>query len=88
MNDAGQWRHNGAMPSIQIKNVPDETHAVLRARAAKSHQSLQEYLLANLIEQAGRPTMEEWVEQVRSRERFDIDIDSMVADIRADRESR
>ena len=76
------------MPSVQIKNVPAQTHAVLRARAAKAHQSLQEYLLANLIEQASRPTMEEWVERVRSRERFDIDIDAMVADIRADRESR
>jgi len=74
--------------STQIKNVPAETHAVLRARAAKSRQSLQEYLLANLIERVGWPTMEEWIEQVRSRERFDIDIDAMVADIRVDRESR
>ncbi len=86
------WRHFGGilsgMPSIQVKDVPEEVHATLRRRAATAGQSLQEYLLANLIEQAGRPTMEEWVEQVRSRERFDIDIDAMVADIRADRESR
>jgi plasmid stability protein len=42
------------MPSIQIKNVPDETHAVLRARAAAAHQSLQEYLRTLLIEEASR----------------------------------
>ncbi len=30
--------------------------------------------------------MEEWIEQVKSRERFDIDIDAMVADIRTHRD--
>ena len=47
------------MPSVQIKDVPDETHAVLRQRAAASHQSLQEYLLARLIDEASRPTLDE-----------------------------
>jgi plasmid stability protein len=30
------------MPSVQIKDVPERTHAVLRPRAAAAHQSLQE----------------------------------------------
>ena len=47
------------MPSVQIKDVPDETHAVLRRRAAAAHQSLQEYLLTRLIEDAARPTLDE-----------------------------
>jgi antitoxin FitA len=47
------------MPSVQIKDVPDETHAVLRKRAAASHQSLQEYLLARLVDEASRPTLDE-----------------------------
>ena len=47
------------MPSVQIKNVPEETHAVLRRRAAEAHQSLQEYLRSRLIEEAGRPTVDE-----------------------------
>jgi len=34
------------MPSVQIKDVPEQTHAVLRQRAAAAHQSLQEYLRA------------------------------------------
>ena len=33
------------MPGIQVKNVPDDVHAVLRRRGAASGQSLQEYLL-------------------------------------------
>ena len=40
------------MPSVQIKNVPEQTHAVLRRRAAQANQSLQEYLLARLVEEA------------------------------------
>jgi hypothetical protein len=53
------WRHNGAMPSVQIKDVPAETHAVLRRRAAAAHQSLQEYLRSRLIEEANHPTVDE-----------------------------
>ncbi|HUY65556.1 MAG TPA: hypothetical protein VMV06_01960 [Acidimicrobiales bacterium] len=40
------------MPSVQIKDVPTDTHAVLRRRAAAAQQSLQEYLRNQLIEQA------------------------------------
>lgn len=47
------------MPSVQIKDVPDETHAVLRRRAAAAHQSLQEYLRQRLIEEAATPTVDE-----------------------------
>lgn len=49
------------MPSVQIKDVPDDTHAVLRRRAAEAHQSLQEYLRSRLIAEASRPTLEEVV---------------------------
>jgi plasmid stability protein len=45
------------MPSIQIKGIPERTHAVLRQRASAAHQSLQEYLRARLIEEADQPTM-------------------------------
>jgi plasmid stability protein len=47
------------MPSVQIKDVPEETHAVLRRRAAEAHQSLQEYLRSQLIEQTSSPTVDE-----------------------------
>ena len=33
------WRHTSAMTSVQIKGVPEQTHAVLRERAARAHQS-------------------------------------------------
>jgi hypothetical protein len=62
-----QWRQNGAMPSIQIKDVPAETHAVLRRRALAAHQSLQEYLRSKLIAEASRPTLDEIFERVGAR---------------------
>ena len=47
------------MPSIQVKDVPEEVHAVLRRRGPAAGQSLQEYLLARLREEAETPTLDE-----------------------------
>lgn len=47
------------MPSIQVKDVPGDVHATLRRRAASAGMSLQEYLLARLIEDAYTPTLDE-----------------------------
>ena len=55
------------MPSVQIKNVPDATHAVLRRRAAAANQSLQEYLLSRLIDEASHPTLDEVLDRVERR---------------------
>ncbi len=43
--------------SITIRNVPDDTHAELVARAALSGQSLQEYLRGHLIQLTSKPDM-------------------------------
>lgn len=77
------------MPTIQIKNVPDETHRVLRMRAADAHQSLQEYLLAHLIEEATRPSVNEVLDRIESRrDGVDVDFADVVALVREDRDSR
>jgi plasmid stability protein len=52
------------MPSVQIKGVPDAVHAVFRQRAARSHQSLQEYLLQLLMKEASVPTLEEIFDRI------------------------
>lgn len=52
------------MPSmIQIRNVPDELHRELKARAARAGMTLSDYLLGELRALATRPTMREWLEQ-------------------------
>ncbi|RNI20524.1 FitA-like ribbon-helix-helix domain-containing protein [Flexivirga caeni] len=55
------------MPSIQIKNVSDEAHAVLRSRAAAAHQSLQEYLRTRLEEEARTPSLDEILDRAAAR---------------------
>ena len=55
------------MTSVQIKGVPAETHAVLRLRAAAAHQSLQEYLLQLLIDQARHRTLDEVLDTAGGR---------------------
>ena len=44
---------------IQIRNVPDELHRRLKARAALEGKSLSDYLLAEIREIAERATIEE-----------------------------
>jgi plasmid stability protein len=82
-----QWRQNGAMTSIQIKGVPERTHAVLRQRAAAAHQSLQEYLLQHLVEEADRPTLDEVIDAASNRSGGSVSFDEINAIIRADRDS-
>jgi plasmid stability protein len=82
------WRHNGGVPSIQIKDVPVETHAVLRLRAAAAHQSLQEYLRARLIEEAGRPTLEEVLDRAAGRAGGSVPLAGAVAAVRDERARR
>lgn len=52
---------------IQIRNVPDELHRRLKARAALSGMSLSDFLLNQIREVAERPTMEELRARLASR---------------------
>ena len=82
------WRQNGSMPSIQIKDVPEQTHAVLRQRAAAAHQSLQEYLRARLIEEASQPTLDEILDRAGGRSGGSVPLAAAVATLRDDRARR
>lgn len=44
---------------IQIRNVPDTLHRQLKSRAALAGMSLSDYLLSEIREMAGRPTLAE-----------------------------
>jgi plasmid stability protein len=62
-----QPQQNAAMPSITIRNVPDDIRDELAARAARSGKSLQEHLRGELIELARRPTVEDVLGRARAR---------------------
>ncbi|MBV8779313.1 MAG: hypothetical protein JO258_19120 [Alphaproteobacteria bacterium] len=72
---------------VQIRNMPDAMHRVLKARAAAAGMSLSDYLLQELRKSAEVPTIAEWLERVRSREPIDPGI-SMEDAVRAERDSR
>ncbi|NDL60498.1 FitA-like ribbon-helix-helix domain-containing protein [Phytoactinopolyspora mesophila] len=76
------------MPSVQIKDVPDETHSVLRRRAAAAHQSLQEYLRSRLIEEASQPTLDEVLDRASGRSGGSVSVNDAVAALRDDRARR
>jgi antitoxin FitA len=76
------------MPSVQIKHVPEQTHAILRQRAAAAHQSLQEYLLARLIEEASEPSLDEVLDRAGGRSGGSVPLKSAVAALRAERDRR
>jgi plasmid stability protein len=53
--------------TIQIRNVPDDVHRTLRARAASSGVSLSDYALGELERSAERPPIVDLLARARSR---------------------
>ena len=50
---------------IQIRNVPEDVHRKLKARAAAAGMSMSDYILRDLKKHAEEPTMEEWIANLR-----------------------
>lgn len=47
---------------IQIRDVPDQVHSTLKARAARDGMSLSDFIKRELERTVERPTMREWLE--------------------------
>ena len=50
---------------IQIRDVPEQVHRILKARAAREGMSLSDFIKKELESSAERPTMREWLESTR-----------------------
>jgi plasmid stability protein len=57
------------MATIQIRNVPETVHRIYQTRATDSGMSLQEYLLAEIVLNAGLRTPDEVVTEIEERMR-------------------
>lgn len=57
------------MGLIQIRNVPEDVHRTLKARAAAAGVSLSDYVLREVTRVARAPTPEELDERIRLRPR-------------------
>lgn len=69
---------------IQIRNVPEELHRDLKARAARTGMTLSDYLLAELRALAVRPTMQEWLARSETWKPVEVD-ESPAAALAAER---
>jgi plasmid stability protein len=50
---------------IQVRDVPDQVHSTLKARAAREGMSLSDFIKQELERSAEQPTMREWLESTR-----------------------
>jgi antitoxin FitA len=64
---------------IQIRNVPDQLHRELKARAAESGMTLSDYLLDEIREVAVKPSMKQWLEGVSRLEPVETSLTSSEA---------
>jgi antitoxin FitA len=72
---------------IQVRNVPDPVHRVLKARAAAAGMSLSDYIKRDLEDSAARPTLEELDARVASRGRSRLRRGTIVAALREVRDA-
>jgi plasmid stability protein len=70
---------------VQIRNVADALLRKLKVRAAGSGQTLSDYLLAELVRLAARPTREEMLARIHGRKRVTLKTPAAVV-IREERE--
>lgn len=72
---------------IQIRNVPEELHRTLKARAALAGMSLSDYLLAEIRSSAERPTLIELRKRLSSRRQVNLAVSPAEA-VRAERDGK
>ncbi|MFT4034550.1 MAG: hypothetical protein QM679_03130 [Patulibacter sp.] len=66
------------MALLQIRNVPDEIHRTLKARAALAGSSLSDYLLREVTRVASTPTPEELDARIQARGAAGISTDAIL----------
>lgn len=76
------------MPNVLVRDVPEEVHAALQRKAERRHQSLQQYLSAELRELAERRTVSEILDEVEMQHGGRVGFQAAAADLSQDRESR
>jgi plasmid stability protein len=76
------------MPNVLIRDVPENIHHRLQARADEQGQSLQQYLTGELRRLAERPSMDEVLARVATRRGGRVGLAQAVRDLSAERERR
>ncbi|MDE0135232.1 MAG: toxin-antitoxin system HicB family antitoxin [Acidimicrobiales bacterium] len=75
------------MTSLQIREIPEELHRRLKARAALEGQSMSEYVLRELRRSLDIPTRQEMMERIAALDRIEV-TESPADAVRAIRDAR
>jgi len=75
------------MKTIQVRNVPDEVHVVLRSRAAAAGMSLSDFVLGQLERVATYPPLPEVLSRAGTRS-GGASAAAIVSAVRAERDAR
>ncbi len=73
--------------TIQVRNVPDDVHGLLKARAAREGMSLSDSIRREFRRIAMRPSMQEWLDRAQQAKPIAAKISPAQA-VRELRESR
>lgn len=77
--------HYVSMSNVLVRDVPDDVHAALVARAERRGQSLQQFLAGELRRLAERPGLEEVLDRIDRREGGRVGLAQAVQDLAEDR---
>ena len=80
--------YSACMPSVQIREVPEDVHEALVRKAAEAGQSLQQYLFAQLVTIATTPTVDEVIARVEQRAKGTLTREDAVDQLAAERAGR
>lgn len=80
-----RWVHHVCMGLIQLRDVPDDVHRTLKARAAADGRSLSDYILREVERLARTPTPAELDARIAARGASGISTDDVLAAREADR---
>lgn len=76
------------MPNVLVRDVPDDVHAELQRKAEVRHQSLQQYLVAELRHLAERRLVSEVLDEIESQRGGEVGFTAAVVDLEEERSRR
>jgi plasmid stability protein len=76
------------MANVLVRDIPDDVHAELQRKAEQRGQSLQQYLSGELKRLAGKPSLEEVLNDIERHRGGRVGFKHAAEDIASERERR
>ncbi len=76
------------MPNVLVRDLPSDVHAALQRKAEHRHQSLQQYLAAELRRLAEHRSISEILDDVEAQRGGRVGLSTSVEDLNEERAAR